>query len=107
MPAATAADPARTIYWHRELPPLAAEAVGEHTLEATSHRIPGRIVDRDELWGRCLADLMAHARVRLAQEIVRLQGRCAHVLDESIETRHDNATGETWLCGRFTYMLYR
>jgi hypothetical protein len=31
----------------------------------------------------------------------------AHVLDESIDSRHDGATGEAWLQGRFTYMLYR
>jgi hypothetical protein len=29
------------------------------------------------------------------------------VLDESIDTRHNAATGEAWLQGRFTYMLYR
>jgi len=107
MTTATVPEPGQTIYWHRELPPLAAEAVGEHTVEATSHRVPGRIVTRDELWGRCLEDLMAQAKTRLVQEIVRLKGRCAHVLDESIESRHDDATGEAWLSGRFTYMLYR
>jgi hypothetical protein len=29
------------------------------------------------------------------------------VLSESIETRHDAASGEMWLYGRFTYLLYR
>jgi hypothetical protein len=103
----TAEQDLRIVYWHRELPPLAAEAVGEHTIEATSERIPGTIVHRDELWDRCLADLMIQARERVEQEIVRLGGRYAHVLDESIDTRHDPATDEAWLRGRFTYMLYR
>jgi hypothetical protein len=97
----------KIIYWHRELPPLAAEAVGEHTLEATSGRVPGTIAHRDELWNRCHAELMADTRARLEQEVARLDGHCAHVLDESFDTRHDEATGEAWLHGRFTYMLYR
>src|SRR5207245_2468736 len=31
----------------------------------------------------------------------------AHVLNEAIESRHDDATGEAWLHGCVTYMLYR
>ena len=30
------------VYWHRELPPLEAELVAEHTVEANSSRVPGR-----------------------------------------------------------------
>jgi hypothetical protein len=97
----------QVIYWHRELPPLAAEAIGEHTLEATSGRVPGTIAHRDELWERCQAEVIAHSPARLEQEIARLRGHYAHVLSESIDTRHDEATGEAWLHGRFTYMLYR
>jgi len=97
----------KTIYWHRELPPLAAEAIGEHTIEATSGRVPGTLSHRDELWDQCQADLMARTRARLEQEVARLDGRYAHVLDESLNTQHDEATGEAWLHGRFTYMLYR
>ena len=97
----------KTIYWHRELPPIDAEAVGEHTLEATSRRVPDTIAQRDELWTQCQADLMLHTTNRLTREIVRLGGRFAHVLDESIDTKHDAAAGEAWLHGRFTYMLYR
>ena len=51
-------------------------------------------------------DLMAQARTRLKQEIIRLGGNYAHVLHESVDSRHDGATGESWLHGRFTYMLY-
>jgi hypothetical protein len=50
---------------------------------------------------------MIHTGDRLRDEISRLGGRYAHVLHESIDTRHDAAAGEAWLHGRFTYMLYR
>ena len=69
--------------------------------------MPGTIAHRDELWDQCEKDLMSQTQTRLADEIARLGGRYAHVLDESIDTRHDDATGEAWLHGRFTYMLYR
>ena len=97
----------QTVYWHRELPPLDASPIGEHTVEATSGRLPDTIARREELWNQCKEDLMIHARERLTEEISRLGGRYAHVVDESIDTRHDPATGEAWLSGRFTYMLYR
>ena len=96
----------KIVYWHRELPPLDAEAVAEHVVEATSARIPGTLVHQDELWAQCYEDLMAKTSTRLEQEIVRLGGHYAHVLDESIDSRRDEATGEAWLHGRFTYTLY-
>ena len=97
----------KVIYWHRELPPLDAEPIGEHTIEATSSRVPGTIAHRDELWTRCEDELMAQTRHRLTEEMARLGGRYVHVREESIDTRHDDATGETWLHGRFGYTLYR
>jgi hypothetical protein len=97
----------KTVFWHRELPPLEAEAIGEHTVESTSERVPGTLAHRDEIWDRCYADLMAQTRARLEQEIARLGGHFAHVLEESVDTRHDDARGEAWLRGRFTYVLYR
>jgi len=99
--------PSQIIYWHRELPPIDAIALGEHTVEATSHRMPDTIAHREELWNRGKDDLMAQTRDRLIEEIARLGGRYAHVLGEVIDTRHDSVTGEAWLHGRFTYMLYR
>jgi hypothetical protein len=102
-----AIDNSRIVYWHRELPPFDADAVAEHVIEATSNRVPGTLVHRDELWGRCYETLMASTATRLEQEVARLGGHYAHVLDESIDSRHDAATGEAWLHGRFTYMLYR
>ncbi len=97
----------RRIYWHGELPPSEAEAMGEHIVEATSSRVPGTLAHRDELWDGCYEDLMAQACIRLEQEMVRLGGHYAHVLSEFIDSKHDGATGESWLHGRFTYMLYR
>jgi hypothetical protein len=97
----------KTVFWHRDLPPLEADVLGEHIVEATSSRVPGTLAHRDEIWDRCYAHLMAAAHGRLNQEIVRLGGHFAHVLRESVDSRHDNVSGEAWLRGRFTYVLYR
>jgi hypothetical protein len=95
------------VYWHRQLPPLEAEMIGEHVLEATSGRVQGSLAHRDELWDRCYVSLIANTEARFAQEVARLGGHYAHVLDESIDSRRDDAAREAWLHGRFTYMLYR
>lgn len=100
------AEPKR-IYWHRELPPIDAQPMGEHVVEASSTCVPDTIAHRHDLWNRCEGELMESARERLRQEVVRLGGLYAHVLDESIEIRHNGSTGEAWLHGRFTYVLYR
>ena len=97
----------KVIYWHRELPPFDAEAVGEHTVEASSRRVPGTLAHRDELWNQCYEDVMDRIRTRLEHEVARLEGNYAHVLAESVDSKHDAMTGEAWLHGRFTYMLYR
>jgi hypothetical protein len=49
----------KAIYWHRELPPADAEAIGEHTLDANSHRVPDTIAHRDELWTAVPLDRLA------------------------------------------------
>ena len=98
---------AKIVYWHRELPPLEAEVVAEHTVEANSSRVPGTIAHRDELWDQCYRELMAKAEGRLVQEVARLGGHFAHVRDEAIDPKHDDAAGEAWLRGRFRYVLYR
>jgi hypothetical protein len=98
---------ARTVYWHRELPPIDAEFVAEHTVEANSSRVPGTIAHRDELWDRCYRELMTNAESRLVQEVARLGGSFAHVHDEAIDPKHDDVAGEAWLHGRFGYLLYR
>ena len=98
---------ATIVFWHRDLPPLDAELVAEHTVEASSSRVPGTLAHRDDLWHRCYRELMADVEKRLAQEVARLGGHYAHVHDEAIDPRHDAATGEAWLHGRFSYVLYR
>ena len=102
----TASEPP-VVYWHRQLPPFEAEMIGEHVLEATSVRVQGTLAHRDELWDRCYQSLIANTEERFAQEVARLGGHYAHVLDESIHSRRDDVAGEAWLHGRFTYMLYR
>ena len=97
----------KIVFWHRELPPLDADLMSEHTVEARSGRVAGTLSHRDELWDRCYQELMTNAHTRLAQEIARFGGDYAHVHDEAIDVRHDDATGEAWLHGRFSYMLYR
>jgi hypothetical protein len=106
MSASMSAGPQR-IFWHRELPPLEAEAMGEHVLEATSHHIQGTLAHRDEQWNQCYESLMAQARERLLQEVGRLGGDYAHVLRETIDERHNDALGEAWLHGRFDYVLFK
>lgn len=98
---------APSVYWHRELPPLDGEVVAEHVVEATSDRVPGAIAYKDDLWAQCHGTLMAHATTRLTQEVQRFGGDYAHVLDESIESRHDPVTDTAWLHGRFTYVLLK
>jgi hypothetical protein len=105
--AARTAQLAKKIYWHRELPPLSAELISEHTVEADSGRVAATLTHRDELWGRCYAELMARAEERLIQEIGRLEGDYAHIHDEAITPKHDAVTGTSWLHGRFAYVLYR
>jgi hypothetical protein len=102
-----ACDQHKVVYWHRELPPIDAELVAEHTVEATSGRVEGTISHRDELWDRCYSELMTNAEGRLIQEVDRLGGDYAHVHDEAIDSKHDDATGQAWLHGRFSYMLFR
>ena len=97
--------PPQMVYWHRDLPPVSAEVRGEDTVEATSGRVVGTLANRDQLWDRCFADLMAQAGTRLEQEVTRLGAQYAHVLSESIDTRRDDTTGETWLHGTFAFVL--
>jgi hypothetical protein len=95
----------KTVYWHRDLPPLDAEPIAEHTVEANSPRVRGTLEHRGELWEHCYTDLMTQLGDRLRQEVARLGGQLAHVLDESIESRRDDASGEVWLHGTVTYSL--
>ena len=95
------------VFWHRDLPPIDAEPIAEHTVEANSGRVPGTLAHRDELWDQCYEELMATATTRIADEIRRLDGDYAHVKGESLGAKHDDVAGEAWLHGTFEYMLYR
>lgn len=95
------------VYWHRELPPLGMSRVADDAIEATSTRIPGTIARHSDLWNRCYDELIKTAELRMSQELKRIGGACARVYDEGIDTRHDAATGEAWLHGRFTFTVYR
>ena len=97
----------KLVYWHRELPPLDAEPLGEHTVEADSMRVAGDLAHRDDLWDQCYRDLMARVHRRLDQEVHRLGGDYAHVLDETTDSKRDDRTCEVWLHGRITYLLLR
>ncbi len=94
------------VFWHRDLPPLDAVVMAEHTVEANSDRVPGTLAHRDDLWDTCYRQLMANATDRVLTEVARLGGRYAHVHGESIGAKHDDVAGEAWLHGTFTYVLY-
>lgn len=106
MPTSHSGSP-QIVYWHRELPPLDGEVLHEHVIEATSDRVAGSIERSGELWERSYTALMEHTKERLAQEVARLGGHYAHVLDEHIDSKRDDLTNESWLHGRFSYVLYR
>lgn len=95
------------VFWHRDLPPLEAEVMDEHVVEAVSDRVPGMIERHGDGWDACHASLMAHVTARLEQEVARLGGDYAHVVDEHVDSRRDDVTTESWLHGRFSYVLYR
>jgi hypothetical protein len=95
------------VFWHRELPPINAELMAEHSVEANSGRVAGTLAHRDELWDRCHQELMATAGSRISNEVARLGGDYAHVHSESLGAKHDDVADEAWLHGEFTYRLYR
>ena len=94
------------VYWRRELPPLSEQIEGEHEITADSARVHGAWGDRDALWSRCHDDLMSRARARIGDEVTRLGGSCAHVVDEVIAVRRDDGSGDFWLSGTFRYVMY-
>lgn len=95
------------VFWHRDLPPIDAEMMAEHTVEANSSRVPGTLAHRGELWDRCYQELMVAAQERIVTEMARLGGDYAHVHSESIGAKHDDVAGDAWLHGTFTYTLHR
>lgn len=99
--------PTKLVFFRRELPPLREDTAGEFVVEATSLKVPNTSLGKEELWTHCYDDLMANAALRIGQEVVRLHGSCAHVVDEQIEPKVSYELGEAWLAGTFTCVLYR
>ena len=99
--------PTTSVFWHRELPPINAELMAEHSADANSSRVPGTLAHRDELWDQCYQELMVNAGSRISDEVARLGGDYAHVHSASLGAKHDDVAGEAWLHGQFTYRLYR
>ncbi|MEO8706020.1 MAG: hypothetical protein ABI867_38680 [Kofleriaceae bacterium] len=99
--------PIKIVYWRRELPPLSEQIEGEHEIEADSpaiHYDSGSA--RQLLWGACYPMLLDHAEARMVQEVVRLGGSCAHVVDEKITAKVDDASAMFSLHGRFRYVMF-
>jgi hypothetical protein len=103
----TAGQETQVIYWHGQLPPVDAEPISEHVVEATSARVKADLAGRGALWDGCHDDLMTRLEDRLRQEVTRLGGDYAHVLEEAIDSQRDDSTGEAWLHGRLNYSLLR
>lgn len=98
--------PSQRIFWYHELPPLSAQVLDTHVLEAQSDPIPWRFADRETLWAESQPSLDAAVRERLTQELDRLGAAYAHVVDEHIEEHTDPATATFELRGRYDYVAY-
>jgi tetratricopeptide (TPR) repeat protein len=74
-----------------------------------AHGLLAEALAADGQWDAAIPHYRAFvsARPRDAGACRRLGGQYAHVLHESIDTRHDEALREVWLHGQFTYVLYR
>jgi hypothetical protein len=96
----------QTVYWRRDFPPLSEEIEGEHEAEAHAV-IPDDLMHRTELWGRCYPLLISEAERVIAQEVARLGGSCAHVVEETIKSKIDDVARTFELRGAFRFILYR
>ncbi len=104
---ATQRAPRKLVYWHRELPPLTDDVAGEYVVEAESYAVPASRPAEEELWQECHESLMKVACDRLEQEVRRLGGSSARVVEADIREKRDPLAGTLRLVGRFTYILYR
>lgn len=96
----------QVVYWRRELPPLSEQIEGEHDLEAESPHLHYELGDRQLMWSKCYPLLLEQAESRIRQELTRLHGSCAHVVDEQITAKVDDAQSLFWLRGRFQFVMY-
>ena len=100
------ADKDKLVYWHRDLPPLHDRIEGEHHITAKSDVLTYDRMHADELWGKCFPSLERTLEDRLAQEIKRQSGHCAHVVEEHIHKKINHDTQTYWLEGEYVYVLY-
>jgi hypothetical protein len=94
------------VYWRRDLPPLSEEIEGEHEVEAESPHVHYDFGRREAMWSKCYGLLQEVAEERIRQEVLRLGGSCAHVVDEAITAKTDDAAALFWLRGRFRFVMY-
>ena len=96
----------QVVYWRRDLAPLSERIEGEHEVEAESPHLHYDTGNRQVMWGTCYPLLHAVAEERIRQEVVRLGGSCAHVTDEHITAKTDDAASTFWLRGRFSFVMF-
>jgi hypothetical protein len=94
------------VYWRRDLPPMSEQIEGTHEVEAESPHIHYDFGRRAEMWAKCYGPLQLEAEERIRQEVLRLGGSCAHVVDEAIRSKTNDAEGLFWLRGRFRFVMY-
>ena len=97
----------QVVYWRQELPPLSELLEGEHEIEAESAHVHYDFGDRQAMWRECYGLLATVAEERVRQEISRLGGSCAHIIEEQITARTDDGSALFWLRGRFRFLMYR
>jgi len=96
----------KRIYWHSDLPPLEDKIAGKYQVTAESDPIPLDYRHKDELRGRSEPSLALRLEDRLGQEIDRLGGHCAHILEEHITPVIDYHNNQYRLRGTYTYVLF-
>lgn len=94
------------VYWKRDLPPLSEEIEGEHEVEAESSHLHYDCGRREAMWATCYGLLQQAAEERIRQELRRLGGSCAHVVDEAVTAKTNDADAVFWLRGRFRFVMY-
>ncbi len=101
------AEAIKRIFWHGDLPPLEAEMLDEHWVVARSDAVKYRFDHKTELWAQCVDSLRVNLEHRLGQEIRRLGGDYAHILDERVVPKIDHESDTYCLEGRYDYVLFR
>ena len=97
----------QVVYWRQELPPLSEMLEGEHEIETESQHVHYSVGGREAMWSACYGLLQTATEERLRQELGRLGGSCAHIVDEQVTARTDDASAMFWLRGRYRFLMYR